>query len=94
MDFRITGETLITSSMHIDYYMNIARKALSKAIVIGDAPAIHRLKFSFGSNINPSINKKFNLGYQSDPLKSQDYIIQDLPLSKKGFKSHQAQADS
>ena len=84
--FKNNGETLGMSSLHIDYYMKIAREALDKAIVSGDAPEIYRFKTSLGSGIS-KVSGKAGLGYQSVPIPKSDYLLESLPPEGKSFKA-------
>ena len=90
--FKNNGETLGMSSLHIDYYMKIARKALDKAIVEGDAPDIYRYKITLGENISGKPGKA-GLGYQSAPIDWKHYKIETLAPEGKPFKAtaHQFQ---
>ena len=84
--FKNNGESLGMSSLHIDYYMNIARKALDKAIVTGEAPEIYRFKTSLGSGISDEKGKA-GLGYQSISIARSDYLPEALSPEGKAFKA-------
>lgn len=84
--FKNNGETLGMSSLHIDYYMNIASKALDKAIVTGDAPEIYRFKTTLGSGVS-DVKGKAGLGYQSISIPKSDYLLEALQPEGKSFKA-------
>ena len=84
--FQNNGETLSMSSLHIDYYMKIARQALDKAIVVGDAPEIYRFKATIGTDVTKEKNTP-GLGYQSIPIKRTDYLLSALAPEGKSFKA-------
>ncbi|MCH2205561.1 MAG: DUF1592 domain-containing protein [Lentisphaerales bacterium] len=86
--FTNNGETLTMSTLHMEYYMKIARKALDKAIVTGDAPEIYRFKTSLGKGISQE-KGKVGLGYQSVPIQKSDYLLETLPPEGKSFKARQ-----
>ena len=65
--------------------MKIARQALDKAIVTGDAPPIHRFKTTLGKSISQE-KGKVGLGYQSVPIPKSDYLLEALPPEGKNFK--------
>ncbi|MCM8529489.1 MAG: DUF1592 domain-containing protein [Lentisphaeraceae bacterium] len=84
--FKNNGETLGMSSLHIDYYMKIARQALDKAIVSGDAPEIYRFKTTIGTNISKEKGRP-GLGYQSVSIDKKDYLLEALNPEGKNFKA-------
>ena len=84
--FKNNGESLGMSSLHIDYYMKIAQKALDKAIVSGEAPEIYRFKTTLGSGVS-KVSGRAGLGYQSVPVAKSDYLLEALPPEGKPFKA-------
>ncbi|MCM8533710.1 MAG: DUF1592 domain-containing protein [Lentisphaeraceae bacterium] len=84
--FTNNGETLTMSTLHMDYYMKIAREALDKAIVTGDAPEIYKFKTTISKNIS-SVKGKASLGYQSIAIPKSDYLLEELVPKDKTFKA-------
>ncbi len=75
MGFSNNGDVLQISSLHIDYYQKIAREALNKAIVKGPKPKSKTYKVTFGQDIGKGkVAAEFG-GYQSAPIKREDFTI-------------------
>ncbi|MDB4345831.1 DUF1592 domain-containing protein [bacterium] len=88
--FQNNGEVLGMSSLLVEYYIQIAREALSKVIATEAAPEIHHFKVNFGRNIRDK-DGKFGLGYKSASFNYKDYLtealsVDDKPFNAKAFK--------
>ena len=80
--FTNNGQTLSVSALHMDYFLKIAGEALDKAIVTDEKPpASHRYKWTFGTDTKQKA-KGFNLGFQSQPLKTHEYRVDTFGPSK------------
>ncbi|WP_299547290.1 DUF1592 domain-containing protein [Seonamhaeicola sp.] len=75
MGFTNNGEVLQMSTLHLDYYQKIAREALDMAIVERDKPVSKKYKVTFGKNIGVDKPSAEFGGYQSAPVKSDNFII-------------------
>lgn len=82
--FQNNGEVLTMSSLLVEYYIQIARQALAKAIVTEAPPEVHRFKVSFGQNIRDT-KGRFGLGYKSASLPYKDFLTEALPIEGKPF---------
>ena len=75
MGFSNNGDVLQISSLHIDYYQKIAREALNKAIVYRPKPKSKKYKITFGKAIGEGkVAAEFG-GYQSVPIKHEDFMV-------------------
>ncbi|MCL6265847.1 DUF1592 domain-containing protein [Flagellimonas myxillae] len=78
MGFSNNGHELQTSPLHIEYYKQIAREALDKAIVAEDKPKSTHYKIRFGKGIGEELPAAMIGGYQSAPINSDDFIVDIL----------------
>lgn len=78
MGFSNNGQVQQVSPLHIEYYKQIAREALDKAIPSTEKPESTRYKITFGKGIG--IDKPAGKigGYQSDPIDPDDFIVEVL----------------
>ncbi|MGB0371921.1 MAG: DUF1592 domain-containing protein [Opitutales bacterium] len=78
MGFTNAADTLQTSALHIEYYKDIARSALDKAIVTGDRPEVKRYRVDFADNSGRNkIAGKFG-GFQSVSVETDDFTVSVL----------------
>ncbi|MEX0312712.1 MAG: DUF1587 domain-containing protein, partial [Allomuricauda sp.] len=78
MGFSNNGHELQISPLHIEYYKQIAREALDKAIVPLDKPKSTRYRIKFGKGIGEELPSAMIGGYQSAPINSDDFIVDIL----------------
>lgn len=78
MGYSNNGNILQTSALHIDYYKNIAREALDKAIVFGEKPPSKRYKVTLGKNKGDGITGAEFRGYQTAPIDNQNIMVEIL----------------
>ncbi|WP_420399792.1 DUF1592 domain-containing protein [Flagellimonas sp.] len=78
MGFSNNGQELQTSALHIEYYKQIAREALDKAIVSTEKPASTYYRIKFGKGIGEELPAAMIGGYQSAPINSDDFIVDIL----------------
>lgn len=87
MGFSNNGNTLQTSSLHIDYFQKIAREALDKAIVFGQKPASKRYKVTLGKNKGDGHSGAEFGGYQTAPVNNEDLIVEILNIEGNPIQS-------
>ncbi|WP_185962534.1 DUF1592 domain-containing protein [Thalassomonas sp. M1454] len=82
--FRNNGDVLGLSPLQLEYYFNIASKALDTAIILPDEkPTIQNFKVNIGKNINPTpYNGKVILGSQSELVEQADFVVEQLNPNK------------
>ena len=78
MGFTNNGNTLQTSSLHLDYYQKIARQALDKAIVSGEKPESKHYRVKIGKNIGTGNSGAEFRGYQTAPIDNENLIVDVL----------------
>ena len=78
MGFTNNGEVLLTSPLHLEYYREIARDALSKAIVVGERPEPTHYRVEFGLDRGVGHPGARTGGYQSVPLDPDDFAVHVL----------------
>lgn len=78
MGFSNNGHVLQISPLHIEYYKQIARRALDKAIGPTAKPEPTRYKITFGKGIGVDQPAAMIRGYQSAPINSDDFIVEVL----------------
>ena len=78
MGFSNNGKVLQVSPLHIDYYKEIAREALDKAIVPVKKPAPTHYRIKFGKGIGKDKPAGAIGGYQSAPINPDDFIVEIL----------------
>ncbi|MEO9513722.1 MAG: DUF1592 domain-containing protein [Flavobacteriaceae bacterium] len=78
MGFSNNGQVQQVSPLHIEYYKQIARQALDKAIPPPEKPASTRYKITFGKGIGVDQPAGKIGGYQSDPIDPDDFVIEIL----------------
>ena len=96
--FSNNGEVLQASSLHLDYYQQLARTGLDQAIAVGDRPEVTHYRVTFGRDIGKNLVAGHTGGYQSVPLSTNDFTVEILdadgqPLTG-GDKASQRQIDS
>ena len=90
MGFSNNGQVQQVSPLHIEYYKQIARQALDKAIPPAEKPESTRYKITFGKGIGVDKPAGKIGGYQSDPIDPDDFIVEILDtngLPKIGLDS-------
>ncbi|MEQ8555728.1 MAG: DUF1592 domain-containing protein [Cyclobacteriaceae bacterium] len=78
MGFSNNGEVLQVSPLYLEYFQQIAREALTKAIGPEEKPAITRYKITFGKGIGKDKVAGMIGGYQSAPINKDDFVIDIL----------------
>lgn len=78
MGFSNNGQVLQVSPLHIEYYKQIAREALDKAIAPLEKPAVTHYRITFGKGIGKDKPAAMIGGYQSAPINADDFIIDIL----------------
>ena len=79
--FSNNGEVLQSSPLHIDYYQEIARRALEAAIVVGERPAPSWYRVTLGKGIGEGLVAGRTGGYQSVPVEPDDFTVELLDSS-------------
>ncbi len=64
--------------MHIEYYKQIAREALDKAIVPLEKPEVTRYRITFGKGIGKDAPAAMIGGFQSAPIDANDFLVEIL----------------
>jgi len=95
MGFSNNGNILQTSALHIDYYQNIAREALDKAILYGEKPPSKRYHVAIGQEKGDGVSGAEFGGYQTAPINNEDFVVSVLdaqgnPIQKKSVEEQQA----
>ena len=84
--FKNNGETLDMSTLQMEYYMDIARKALGKAIKT-EKPEIMKFHVDFGQNKYPKIKEQITMGPGGRLIPTTHYkITAPLPERNYAFK--------
>ena len=78
MGFSNNGQVQQISPLHIEYYKQIAREALDKAIAPVEKPEPMHYKITFGKGIGKDKPAAMIGGYQSAPVNSDDFIVEIL----------------
>ncbi|GAB3649680.1 hypothetical protein GCM10028791_15650 [Echinicola sediminis] len=78
MGFSNNGQVLQVSPLHVDYYKQIAREALDKAIGPEKKPKSTHYRITFGKGIGKGKTAAMIGGYQSAPINSDDFIVEIL----------------
>ncbi|WP_190808808.1 DUF1592 domain-containing protein [Flagellimonas sp. S3867] len=78
MGFSNNGHELQTSALHIEYYQQIAREALDKAIAPIEIPKSTHYRIKFGKDIGVDLPSAMVGGYQSAPISSDDLVVDIL----------------
>lgn len=78
MGFSNNGQVQQISPLHIEYYKQIAREALDKAIAPTDKPEAIHYRVTFGKGIGQGKPAAMIGGYQSAPINSNDFIVEIL----------------
>ncbi len=75
--FKNNGETLTTSLLQTEYYLNTAQRALNKTIISDNPPTNYRYNFKFGKGINkdPKKKQKRKPGAKEVPISTKDHIV-------------------
>lgn len=78
------AETLQTSPLLMEAYLEIADEALTRSIVDPDSkPTIQNFRMDLGAGINPDpLTEKLILGAGSELLKTSDYMVTELAPNK------------
>lgn len=84
--FRNNGDVLGLSPLQLEYYFNIASKALDTAIVLPSVqPTIQKFKVEIAKNINPNpYPDPVILGSKSELVEQSDFLVTQLSPNK-GF---------
>lgn len=78
MGFTNSGDALLTSPLHVDYFQAIAREALSKAIAGDDRPEATRYRVTLGVNVGADGHAAVIGGFQSAPIRSEHVLVEIL----------------
>ena len=78
MGFSNNGQVLQASPLHVEYYQQIAREALDKAIAPAKKPEVTRYKITFGKGIGKNKTAGLIRGYQSAPIDPDDFVVEIL----------------
>ena len=78
MGFSNNGQVLQISPLHIEYYKQIAREALDKAIAPEDKPEVTHYRITFGKGIGKDEPAGMIGGYQSARVNADDFIVDIL----------------
>ncbi len=81
MGFSNSASVLQTSSLHVDYWEQLARTALDAAIKTGPRPDALRLRVTFGENIDSQPDTRSGAeirGYQAIPISKVDFKVDFL----------------
>ena len=78
MGFANSGNALVTSALHVEYYQAIAREALDKAIATGKRPAEHHYRVTLGKDVGSSGQAAVIGGFQSAPIPRNDVLVEVL----------------
>ena len=77
MGFTNAGESMTISPLHIEYYQEIAREALNKAIGPKEKPPVSKYRLDFAQKASKKVYAKIG-GYQSINLDGKNYKISIL----------------
>lgn len=82
--FRNNGDVLGLSPLQLEYYFNIAAKALDTAIVLpSEQPTIQNFKVNIAKNINPEpYLEPVILGSKSELIEQSDFLVTQLSPNK------------
>ncbi|MBT5185479.1 MAG: DUF1592 domain-containing protein, partial [Kordiimonadaceae bacterium] len=76
LGFTNNGSALQASSLHLDYFQNIAREALAKAISPAEKPAVSHYKVTFGQGLGKGlVAGGKNLAYQEVPVHPDHFKV-------------------
>jgi len=78
MGFSNNGQVLQISPLHAEYYQDIARAALDKAIAPAEKPEVTRYRITFGKGIGQGKPAGQIGGFQSVPISPDDFIVEIL----------------
>ncbi|WOH35707.1 DUF1592 domain-containing protein [Thalassotalea fonticola] len=94
MGFSNDGEILQMTSLHGDYFKDIAKQALLKAVNLDEKPEVFHYRVSFGQNISDGKFATELDGYKEVPLDNKHFQIDMLDGSGNvvNFKNEQEQA--
>ena len=81
--FKNNGETLDMSTLQMEYYMAISRKALSKAIKT-EKPEVMKFHVDFGQNKYPKINEGITMGPGGRLIPTTAYKI-TAPVPERNY---------
>lgn len=76
--FTNNGATLQASTLHLETYQEVARRALEEAIAIGPRPEPVRYRVTFGKSIGRGEVAGSTGGYQAVALDTNDFVIDVL----------------
>lgn len=83
MGFSNNGELLFSSPLHLEYFQNIARTALNKAIVTGEQPEKTHYRVYFGKNKGVGEPYPKATGFVAKPLDTDNFYIEVLDENGK-----------
>lgn len=78
MGFSNNGQVMQISPLHIEYYKQIAREALDKAISPPEKPVVTRYRITFGKGIGKDAPAAMIGGFQSSPIDANDFLVEIL----------------
>jgi len=94
MGFSNNGEVLQISPLHIDYYQEIAREALSKAIVSSDKSDTMIYRVTLGKGIGKNSPGASYGGYQTAPVNPKDFVVDILDRNGNPYQAKTAEAQA
>lgn len=83
MGFSNNGELLFSSPLHLEYFQNIARTALNKAITTGEQPQKTHYRVYFGKNKGVGEPYPKATGFVAKPLDTNNFYIEVLDENGK-----------
>lgn len=83
MGFSNNGQVMQVSPLHIEYYKQIAREALDKAIAPTEKPEVIRYKITFGKGIGKDTPAAMIGGFQSAPIDAENFLVEILDENGK-----------
>nr|WP_261361257.1 DUF1592 domain-containing protein [Aeoliella straminimaris] len=78
MGFTNSGNALLTSGLHVEYYQAIARADLQKAIVAKTPPETFRYRVTVGKGVGAGRHAAVIGGFQSAPIARQNVLVEIL----------------
>ncbi len=92
MGFTNSAQTLATSPLHVEYYQQIAREALDKAVMTGDKPVPKRYRTTLGRGVGKDKpGGEFN-AFQAVVVSSNDFRTDVLDAAGEPMSGPEAQA--
>ncbi|WDE97902.1 DUF1592 domain-containing protein [Lentisphaera profundi] len=92
--FKNNGDTLDVSTLQMEYYLDITRKALNKVISSEKEPEIMNFKIDFGSSANPSHREQLTMGPGAQLIPTHEYKVSEpTPIHKYPFIHRKLKTD-